>query len=231
MISLQNIQVEVDAGYLYAILAENESDPNIAEVFRQMSIIEQGHAEAFMAKNNLPLSLLPNPSRRAKTLNFIGKTIGYDYILGVLLDTEKSVSNAVIGARKKTKSEASISDTAHVAILRNILNSNSTISGSSLARFEKRHRSVGGNALRAAVLGGNDGLVSNFSLIMGIAGATSGRDEVLLAGMQGCLQEHYLWHWENGFQSKALRNCMKTKCNLKWMNWKQIRKAKKKNWL
>jgi len=41
--------------------------------------------------------------------------------------------------------------------------------------------------LRAAVLGGNDGLVSNFSLVMGIAGATSGNDEVLLAGMAGLL--------------------------------------------
>ena len=49
-----------------------------------------------------------------------------------------------------------------------------------MARFEKKHRSVGGNALRAAVLGGNDGLVSNFSLVMGIAGATSGQSEVLL---------------------------------------------------
>ena len=58
---------------------------------------------------------------------------------------------------------------------------------SSLARFEKRHRSVGGNALRAAVLGGNDGLVSNFSLVMGIAGATNGQKEVLLAGMAGLL--------------------------------------------
>jgi VIT1/CCC1 family predicted Fe2+/Mn2+ transporter len=56
-----------------------------------------------------------------------------------------------------------------------------------LARFEKRHRSVGGNALRAAVLGGNDGLVSNFSLVMGIAGASSGQKEVLLAGMAGLL--------------------------------------------
>jgi len=61
------------------------------------------------------------------------------------------------------------------------------VSGSSLARFEKRHRSVGGNALRAAVLGGNDGLVSNFSLVMGIAGATSGNDEVLLAGLAGLM--------------------------------------------
>lgn len=47
--------------------------------------------------------------------------------------------------------------------------------------------SVGGNALRAAVLGGNDGLVSNSSLVMGIAGATSGQSEVLLTGLAGLL--------------------------------------------
>lgn len=51
----------------------------------------------------------------------------------------------------------------------------------------KKHRSVGGNAIRAAVLGGNDGLVSNFSLIMGIAGATAGQEGVLLAGLAGLL--------------------------------------------
>jgi VIT1/CCC1 family predicted Fe2+/Mn2+ transporter len=80
-----------------------------------------------------------------------------------------------------------LSDTSHVEILKNILNNNIRVSGSSLARFEKRHRSVGGNALRAAVLGGNDGLVSNFSLVMGIAGASSGQQEVLLTGMAGLL--------------------------------------------
>jgi VIT1/CCC1 family predicted Fe2+/Mn2+ transporter len=36
-------------------------------------------------------------------------------------------------------------------------------------------------------LGGNDGLVSNFSLVMGIAGATSGQTEVLLTGLAGLL--------------------------------------------
>ena len=61
------------------------------------------------------------------------------------------------------------------------------VSGTQLARFEKRHRSVGGNAIRAAVLGGNDGLVSNFSLVMGIAGATVGQAGVLLAGLAGLL--------------------------------------------
>jgi VIT family. len=50
------------------------------------------------------------------------------------------------------------------------------VPGGTLARFEGRHRAVGGNALRAAVLGANDGLVSNFSLVMGVgARAPAGR--------------------------------------------------------
>jgi VIT1/CCC1 family predicted Fe2+/Mn2+ transporter len=187
MISLKSIQTEVDAGYLYKILAENEADEHVANVFHQMSDIEHSHAVAFLAKNNLDESHLPKPSGRARTLHFIGKVFGYDYILGVLLDTEKSISAGVLNARKITNTKESLSDTAHVAILKNILNNDKKISGPNMARFEKRHRSVGGNALRAAVLGGNDGLVSNFSLVMGIAGATSGKEEVLLAGMAGLL--------------------------------------------
>ena len=46
----KNIQTEVDACYLYQKLAENETDETIANVFRQMSEIEKGHAEAFLQK-------------------------------------------------------------------------------------------------------------------------------------------------------------------------------------
>ena len=44
-----------------------------------------------------------------------------------------------------------------------------------------------GGSLRAAVLGANDGLVSNFSLVMGVAGGTANLDFVLLAGTAGLL--------------------------------------------
>lgn len=185
--NLKNIQTEIDAGYLYQLLADHEKDEQVAIVFRQMSEIEHTHALAFAKKFKLDPAQLPRPSGRAKTLAFIGKIFGYDYVLGVLLDTEKSISTAIAGARRKSKSTASISDTAHVTILKNILDQSKTISGTNLTRFEKRHRSVGGNALRAAVLGGNDGLVSNFSLVMGIAGATSGQEEVLLTGLAGLM--------------------------------------------
>jgi len=181
----KNIQTEVDACYLYSKLATAESDPTVANVFRKMSEIEKSHAEAFLLKQNL--TELPAPSFRAKALNMIGKIFSYDYVLGVLMDTEKSISSAVIAAKNKSNLPITGSETNHVTILRSLLENESKVSGSNLATFESRHRSVGGNALRAAVLGGNDGLVSNFSLVMGIAGATSGQSGVLLAGVAGLL--------------------------------------------
>ena len=183
----KNIQTEIDACFLYQKLAAHEPDALLANVFRQMSEIEKGHAEAFARKENIPLENLLQPSWRAKTLNAVGKIFGYDYVLGALMDTEKGISNAVISTKKKNKQEITGAETTHVTILRSILEKEKKVSGAQLSKFESRHRSVGGNAIRAAVLGGNDGLVSNFSLIMGIAGASAGQEGVLLAGLAGLL--------------------------------------------
>ena len=46
---------------------------------------------------------------------------------------------------------------------------------------------MGGNALRAAVLGANDGLCSNLSLVMGVAGASVGSHGLLVTGVAGLL--------------------------------------------
>lgn len=183
---LKNIQTEIDASFLYKALAENEADPKVAAIFREMSDIEHGHADAFLKKINEAEVALPGPSRRARILRRIGKLLGNDYVLGALLDTEKSLSTSILRSRGRTGTQSSLSDTAHVKILENII-SKSGMQASNLARFEKRHKSVGGNALRAAVLGGNDGLVSNFSLVMGIAGASGGQKQVMLTGIAGLL--------------------------------------------
>ncbi|PZC51202.1 MAG: putative Fe2+/Mn2+ transporter, VIT1/CCC1 family [Chloroflexi bacterium] len=46
-------------------------------------------------------------------------------------------------------------------------------------------KAAAGGAFRAAVLGGNDGLVSNFSIVCGVAGGTNNPDIILLAGAAG----------------------------------------------
>lgn len=183
-----SLQTEIDTSYLYQKLAEKEDDPVIARVYREMSAIEKEHAEAFAKKENIPLDEFLKPSWRARTLNLIGKIFGYDYVLGHLMNTEKGISRATIDSKRKQGQQLSGKESMHVSILRTILEKEEAgLTGTQLSRFEKSHRSVGGNAIRAAVLGGNDGLVSNFSLIMGVAGASAGQDAVLLAGLAGLL--------------------------------------------
>jgi VIT1/CCC1 family predicted Fe2+/Mn2+ transporter len=52
---------------------------------------------------------------------------------------------------------------------------------------EAIHRGGRSGTLRAAVFGANDGLVSNLSLVMGVAGATSDNQLIVLAGTAGLL--------------------------------------------
>jgi len=52
---------------------------------------------------------------------------------------------------------------------------------------EHHHRDISGGGARAAVFGISDGLVSNTSLVLGIAGASAASDIVRLAGLAGLL--------------------------------------------
>ncbi|MDX1621425.1 MAG: VIT1/CCC1 transporter family protein [Nitriliruptorales bacterium] len=57
----------------------------------------------------------------------------------------------------------------------------------SVSIHDEPHRTVQGGAARAAVFGINDGLVSNVSLILGMAGAAASPGVVRLAGLAGLL--------------------------------------------
>ena len=54
-------------------------------------------------------------------------------------------------------------------------------------RPEHHHRDIRGGTARAAVFGVSDGLVSNVSLILGVAGASPGAGVVRLAGLAGLI--------------------------------------------
>lgn len=57
-----------------------------------------------------------------------------------------------------------------------------------LSEVGRRHQNAGtGGTLRAAVFGVNDGLVSNASLIMGVAGAAANSGLIMLSGVAGLL--------------------------------------------
>lgn len=185
-----SLQTEIDASFLYSKLADAEDNAAISKLYHQMAEIEMEHA-ASMLKHHKEKGItieFPNPSWRARTLNRIGKLFGYEYVLNSLMVTEKTLAFTESASKEKQNIALSGNENNHVRILENLISTQSKVSGTNLSRLEgRRHKSVGGNALRAAVLGANDGLVSNMSLVMGVAGATNGEKGVLLAGLAGLL--------------------------------------------
>ncbi|HYW96570.1 MAG TPA: VIT1/CCC1 transporter family protein [Bacteroidales bacterium] len=183
------LQVEVDASFLYGVLSQNVDDGELASVYRQMSAIENGHAgkimERLRASGKNPD--IPGPSLRARLQVRLGRVLGYGFILNNLLTLERNMAEGTVRKKQQQGQALTGSEMNHYRILDNLYESSSGLRGGVLARIEGRHRSVAGNALRAAVLGANDGLVSNLSLIMGVAGATNGNKEVIIAGMAGML--------------------------------------------
>ena len=62
-----------------------------------------------------------------------------------------------------------------------------TVFGLRRSRMVDHHRNVRGGASRAAILGAGDGLLTNVSLILGVAGASTNPSPVRLAGVAGLL--------------------------------------------
>ena len=186
---IQGLRTEVDAAFLYERIAANEQDAQVAQLFREMAAIERGHAEHAFAelKRAGRLTAMPGPSWRARTLDRIGRMMGYDHVIAQLMDVEKGLAKASVAQKLRSGIPVSGAEQNHVRILSSLMAGKRGMGGEQLGRIEGRHKSVGGNALRAAVLGANDGLVSNMSLVMGVAGATEGQEGVLLAGLAGLL--------------------------------------------
>lgn len=188
-LKVQSLRTEVDAAFLYERIAANEQDPHVAQLFKEMATIERGHAEhAFSGlKQAGILNAMPGPSWRARTLDRIGRMLGYDHVIAQLMDVEKGLAKASLAQKQRSGTPVTGAEENHVRILSALIAGKRGMGGEQLGRIEGRHKSVGGNALRAAVLGANDGLVSNMSLVMGVAGATEGEQGVLLAGLAGLL--------------------------------------------
>ena len=185
----RQLQTEVDTAYLYNALAENEDRPDLKDIFQQMAQIEMGHANGMRRKlleNGMKGVKIPLPSQRAKLKVKLAGILGFDYIFTELMGLEKNISTAVVRDKMDNNEPISGMEDNHLKILEN-LSMKDGMSGGSLAKIEGRHKSVGGNALRAAVLGANDGLVSNMSLIMGVAGAISSNKAIVVTGFAGLL--------------------------------------------
>ena len=165
---LESWTEEQRSAFLYRACADAESGTVRAELFRRLA----GEAEAQAAIWRAQLTSRGHPApgpfmpdARTRLVASLVQWLGPRRLKNVLA-AMKVRGMAVYGA-------ALPSEPGHAAPPAGSL-------------FERRHRGLGGGGnLRAAVFGVNDGLVSNASLILGVAGATSDLKVVVLTGVAG----------------------------------------------
>jgi len=186
---LANRQKEIDGAALYKVLADTESQPQMKEVYLKLSASEEKHAATWEKKlEELKVNIPPRkPTWRASTMIWLAKRFGPQFVLPTITGNEKADSQAYDNQSDQEAKEFSLEEKSHARLLAMASHTTGGLPGGTVAQLEGRHKASGGNALRAAVLGANDGLVSILSLTMGVAGATNSRPDILIAGLAGVL--------------------------------------------
>ena len=173
---------EISGGALFRGLADYADDER-RSVFLQLASSEERHAEhwARLLRESGVEPKQPRLPFRVRALCFLARRFGTEAVLPLMLRTEAAEADRY---RQDDEATAAMAQ-QEAAAGRTIAAMQGLPTGGRIAAAEGRHHAGIGGALRATVFGMNDGLVSNFSLVMGVAGGTSENSFVLLAGVAG----------------------------------------------
>lgn len=181
----RNLQGEIDGAHVYRAMAANAGDERLATVYGHLAEVEDRHASLWRQHLDAAAARVPSsPTWGARVRAFVARRFGANVIAPTMASEERESRFMYDDQPEAAGTSLPADERSHARTLHAITGG---LSGAMLSRFEGRHRAIGGNALRAAVLGANDGLVSNFSLVMGVAGATAAREPVVIAGVAGLL--------------------------------------------
>lgn len=184
-----NYQDEVDGAELYRLLAAAESDPHLKDLYERLGVTEQRHLALWEKKLVEAGARVPKyrPSFRTRLIGFLARRFGTRAVAPIISRMESTVTGMYDTQPEAVEANLPADERQHARVFRELSKTDEPVTGAGIARAEGRHGNATGNALRASVLGVNDGLVSTLSLVMGVAGADPGRDVVLLSGIAGLL--------------------------------------------
>lgn len=167
MEALNSWKEEKRSAYLYCALSKIESNPIHQKLFIDLSAMAEKQAAIWERKLKEAHIKIPNeyhPDMRARIVIWLAQCFG-----------PRSLSIALAAMKIRGMSLYHCGDGSHPM-------------PTSPNEVENQHGSIRkGNNIRAAVFGINDGLISNASLILGIAGANAGNHFILISGIAGLL--------------------------------------------
>jgi VIT1/CCC1 family predicted Fe2+/Mn2+ transporter len=182
----ENLRGEIDGAALYRLLAEAERDPERASIFRDLAAAEDRHAGVWRGKLEEAHTALPGdqrPSLRVRIIGWLARRLGSRAVLPMV----NALEAGDYGSYAEQGGDAlplAYDERVHGRTVARLAGMSEP---SDIVRQERWHRLGGGGTLRASIFGINDGLVSNLSLVIGVAGAAPEGGTVLLVGVAGLL--------------------------------------------
>jgi VIT1/CCC1 family predicted Fe2+/Mn2+ transporter len=188
---LENWQDEIESAYLYRSLAKAEKQQALSVVYNKLAATEETHAQFWEEKLLNAGYRIPRKRKiswRTQMLAKLATWFGPQFVLPTINAMEQVDSHTYDMQPDTHATQLPVEERSHARLLQAITSSTGRgIEGGTIAQIEGRHRTAGGNTLRAAVLGANDGLLSNLSLVMGVAGANISSRSILVTGIAGLL--------------------------------------------
>ena len=197
---LANLKLERDAAQLYEGLAAIERDPVRKDAFQAIAANERRHAFIWAhrvqaAGADVPAVTPPRWRVRAVLAN--ARVFGTKAVSSMVRALEGDELALYEGLEGLEMAAIAADEREHAAIWKRLdmgmpgVEPGSEEAAAAAAirvRDESWHQAAGqSGALRAAVFGINDGLVSNLALVMGFAGAATDNQIIVLAGVAGLL--------------------------------------------
>lgn len=186
---MANYRSEIDGAALYLAMADAEPKAEIAEVYRRLARVEETHAEFWRRRiEHAGGRVSRSISWRARLLIWASRRFGSASVLPLVAGDEAR-NQAVYDQQAETAGTPLPGQERSHARLLSLLASRTSPgwNGAVYSRLEGRHGAGAANNLRAMVLGANDGLVSTFCLVMGVAGSAAGPQALLATALAGTL--------------------------------------------
>ncbi|MFZ4617284.1 MAG: VIT1/CCC1 transporter family protein [Rectinemataceae bacterium] len=183
-----HLQAEREAVWLYEGMVAAEKNETLAGIYQRLAETEKRHATTW--ENRLveaKVTIVPfKPGIRSRILRSMAKKNGAQAVVPLVaaIEAQAAASYAKNPTADREVAAMEGEERSHARVFGMMSAGGTGVEGADLARFEGRHRS-GGNALRAGILGANDGLVSVFLLVMGVAGAGVPPRQILVTGGAG----------------------------------------------
>ena len=180
---------EREAAALYDRLADAAKGER-ADILRELAAVERRHAAHWEGRLRDAGQQVPSPSApglRTRLLVTAARRLTLDAVLPIIERAERSDAG-LYDADPDAAAGMAADERGHARALAAMRRGGQPPDPRDrIAARERWHRGDRSGALRAAIFGVSDGLVSNTSLVMGFAGSGASRSSVLLAGVAGLL--------------------------------------------